>query len=82
MIGAITAANLATLITAIATLVAAVGTIVLGVVNRSRLGKVHEAVNGEAQRKDARVDQLTRVMDEHGIPIPPTHLTDQPESAA
>jgi hypothetical protein len=71
MVAAITAANLATLITALATLVTAVGAIVLGVLNRTRLGQVHEAVNGIGERREARNTQLEHAMVAGGVAIPP-----------
>lgn len=71
MLAAISATNLATLITALATLVTAVGAIVLGVLNRTRLGQVHDAVNGQAERREARNTQLEHTLVASGVAIPP-----------
>lgn len=72
------AASLATLITAISTLVGVVGALLLNISNRGRLSEVHEAVNGQGERREARNNQLAHALADAGVAIPPP---DQPADA-
>lgn len=52
------------------TATAALSAAALGLVNRRKIRRVHNDVNGAAQRQVARVDQLSQSLQQAGIDIP------------